>query len=34
MHDEHWTKMTETGWRNELDKLERALADRGRAKTK
>ncbi|HEY2728830.1 MAG TPA: SRPBCC domain-containing protein [Polyangia bacterium] len=34
MHDEQWTKMAEMGWRNELDKMERALAARGQAETK
>jgi uncharacterized protein YndB with AHSA1/START domain len=34
MHDEQWTNMAEMGWRNELDKMERALAARQQAETK
>ena len=33
MHDEPWTKMAEMGWRNELDKMERALTARREAET-
>ncbi|HVR03980.1 MAG TPA: SRPBCC domain-containing protein [Polyangia bacterium] len=34
MHDEQWTKLAEMGWRNELDKMERALAAHRQAETK